>query len=67
MFYYAMLIINFCFAVVSGAVLSAVLGSDWWFVTFLVGFVLWNVVASAIVLFVGFVGFVFISQVEGGK
>lgn len=55
MFNVFLLIMNFVFSVLAGVVCAVVVGWDWWWLTFFVGFVLWNVVIGSIILFVGFV------------
>lgn len=55
MFNVFLLILNFAFSLAAGVVFAAAVGVDWWPLTFLIGFLLWNVAAAGIVLAVGFV------------
>lgn len=55
MFNVFLLILNFAFSLTAGVVFAVVTGWDLWLISFFVGFVLWNVVVSAILLVVGFV------------
>lgn len=48
-------IMNLVFSIMAGAICVAVIGSDWWLLTFFIGLVLWNVVIGAILLIVGFI------------
>jgi hypothetical protein len=64
MFSVFVMIINFVFAFMAGVVLAAVFGYEWWLFTFIVGFVLWNVLAASIVLVLGAV---FMNDMEVGK
>lgn len=64
MFQVFMVLMNVVFSVMSGVVFVAATGFEWWFLTFVVGVVLWNVVVGAIVLFAGFV---FGNRFEGGN
>lgn len=47
--------INVTFSILAGAIFVSLIGSEWWVVTFLVGFLLWNVMVGAILLVTGFV------------
>jgi hypothetical protein len=64
MFSVALNIINFVFAFMAGVVLAAAFGYEWWLFTFILGFVLWNVLAASIVFVIGVV---FMNDIEGGK
>ena len=46
---------NVVFSIMAGVIFSAVIGYEWWLVTFFIGFVLWNVAIGAILLVAGFV------------